>query len=174
MKTKLLLSALILAPASAAVATVLSISGGDFFSPASGIVAGGSLVTAAAFSHSYTLGGSAKSMSGGGYSLTPGTVGAARPAALDLAAAHAFPTLFKPSLGHNKITFTALTPRATVEVYTLSGRLVRRFEKADSSDKIVWTPVVNDLGQPLASGVYLISIFEDGIPSKKGKFMVIR
>jgi hypothetical protein len=173
MKTRIVVL-LLAAVAGPAPAGTLSLSGGEYAITSGGVVAGGSIVSGGIVGHSYTLGGPSGPMSGGSYSLSPGSLAASRPAALELGAAHAFPTLYKPSLGHDRITFTALTPRATVDVFTLTGQRVRRFEKTDGSDKIVWTPVVNEQGQPLASGIYLFVVWEKGLKSKQGKIMVIR
>ena len=90
----------------------------------------------------------------------------------DLSAAHCYPVPFKPSAGHTKITFTALTGAARIRIYTISGELVRTLSKADTSDSLDWD-VRNTGGSAVDSGVYLYLIEGTG-KSKTGKLMVIR
>lgn len=90
----------------------------------------------------------------------------------DLSDAHCYPVPFKPSAGHIKITFTALTGYARIRIYTISGELVRTLSKADSDDSLDWD-VRNTRGAEVDSGVYLYLIEGTGAP-KKGKLMVIR
>jgi hypothetical protein len=64
-------------------------------------------------------------MQGGNYKL----LGGATPAtttletAKNLSNAHCYPNPFKPSLGHNKITFTDLPRNIEIKIYTISGEL---------------------------------------------------
>ncbi len=90
----------------------------------------------------------------------------------DLSAAHCYPVPFKPSAGHAKIIFTALTGSARIKIYTLSGELVRTLSKADNSDSLEWD-VRNTRGSEVDSGVYLYLIEGPGKP-KTGKLMIIR
>ena len=122
--------------------------------------------------------GAATAMTGGGVSLESCLGGCVSPSASptqqNLDSAHAFPVPFRPSLGHDRITFRGLTARATVRIYTLSAELVATLTKDDpTSGDLVWRPVVNSAGEPIASGVYLYLI--DGSPGRaKGKLMVIK
>jgi|GEM_PF-3029580 len=115
-------------------------------------------------------------MAGGTLKLWPGVLAAVAVAAIDTSYAHAFPTPFVPSQGHTKITFSDLPPDVTIKVYTLSGHLVKTFTKSDSSDRLTWSPVANEQGSSLASGVYLFIVTQTGGGSsqKKGKIMIIR
>ena len=90
----------------------------------------------------------------------------------DLSGAHCYPVPFKPSAGHTKITFTALTSTARIRIYTISGELVRTLRKAGADDFIDWD-VRNERGAEVDSGVYLYLIDGGGKP-KTGKLMVIR
>ena len=90
----------------------------------------------------------------------------------DLSNAHCYPVPFKPSAGHTKITFTALTGSARIRIYTISGELVRTLSKADANDSIEWD-VRNTRGSAVDSGVYLYLIEGAGKP-KTGKLMIIR
>ncbi|MFA6091628.1 MAG: hypothetical protein WCU88_03995 [Elusimicrobiota bacterium] len=113
-------------------------------------------------------------MSNGAYTLLPGPIAAVRTSRDDLSAAHAFPVPFEPHLGHDKITFTRLTAACTIDIYTLAGEKVYSLSKNDISDRIEWSPVANGRGSALASGVYIYVINAPGLPSKRGKLMVIR
>ena len=118
-------------------------------------------------------------MSGGRFNLVSGLldIPSARP---DFARLHAFPVPFRPSLGHDRITFRGVTTNTTIRVYTLSGWLVRTLSKRDqagdpaTSQDIIWWPVVNSAGQPLGSGVYPYFAEGDNNSRKSGKLMVIK
>ena len=113
-------------------------------------------------------------MGGGSFSLVPGIIAAQPQAQYSLAGAHAFPVPFKPSLGHTRITFRGLTSNATVRIYTISGELVQTLTKNDpSTGDLVWFPVSNSAGQPVASGVYPYVIKGDS-DKKLGKLMIIK
>ena len=135
----------------------------------------GNGVSGASFSLMHSIGQAGGTpMSGGTFQLTPGLYGAQSAAQPNLDSAHAFPIPFKPSLGHDRITFRGLTTNATIKVYTVSGELVRTLGKSDGSTQdLVWSPVANSAGEPLASGVYLYVIQGDSKISK-GKLMVIK
>lgn len=90
----------------------------------------------------------------------------------DLSGAHCYPVPFKPSSGHTKITFSALTGSVKIRIYTISGELVRTLVKSDASDDLDWN-VRNSRGAEVDSGVYLYLIEGAGKP-KKGKLMIIR
>lgn len=124
---------------------------------------------------SYTMGRLSQPMTGaGGLELWPGVVAAVRLAAVDVSLAHAYPTPFIPSQGHDRLTFTALPPEVVIRVYTLSGHLVKTMTKSDPSDRLVWNPVANDNGSPLASGIYQFIITQPGVSKKKGRLMIIK
>jgi len=52
--------------------------------------------------------------------------------------------------------------------------LVKTLSKSDSSDRLVWSPVANEQGSTLASGVYVFIVTQPGVSQKKGKIMIIR
>lgn len=152
-------------------------SGGGFEVPSSGMTgAGGLEMSGGGFRAAGSMGGAgAISMSGGGFKFAPGILASQRPAQDDLSAAHAFPVPFMPSKGHAHITFTRLTAKATIRIYTISGELVKTIIKdSGASDEVSWTPVNNDDGQPVASGVYLFHIHSTDGKTRLGKLMVIK
>lgn len=129
----------------------------------------------------YSLGGGAgySKMEGGVYTLEGGFVPGAAPGkapADNLTEAHAFPVPFRPDKGHTKITFTKLTDVSRIRVYTISGELVKTIDKTDiTSDEYVWTPVVNDKGEELFSGVYIYYIDKDNNKMhRSGKLVIIK
>ncbi|MBI5596961.1 MAG: T9SS type A sorting domain-containing protein [Elusimicrobia bacterium] len=151
--------------------------GGGFHVPNSGMTSGGGVTaTGGGYAAAGSMGGpSATKMSGGGFSLSPGIVASQRPAAEDLSAAHPYPVPFIPTQGHDKIIFTRLTARVTIRIYTLSGELVKTINKDSAvSDRMPWTPVANEQGEPLASGVYLYHIQSTDGKTASGKLMVIK
>ena len=117
---------------------------------------------------------SGNASSGGGFSLVSGVfdVPGAR---LDLDRLHAFPVPFRPALGHDRITFRGTTTNTKIRIFTLSGWLVNTLLKNDpTSQDLIWFPVVNSQGQPLASGVYPYFADGDNSTHKSGKLMVIK
>lgn len=143
------------------------------------LTSGGSSASSGAVAlHAANLGGLTDSgavMSAGEYALTTGGTPAVvtfDTAKGDLTAAHCYPVPFKPSAGHTKITFKALTKAARVRIYTISGELVRTLGKTDAGDSLDWD-VRNSRGSSVDSGVYLYLI-EGPSKSKKGKLMIIR
>lgn len=153
------------------------LSGGNWTMPSHGFTSGGGKVFAATpYSASGSLGQTSSAMaSGGSYSLVTGFFAARPSARLDLGRLHAFPTPFRKSAGHNRITFRGATTHTIVRVYTLSGWLVRTLEKHDSStEDVVWSPVVNFAGAPLASGVYTFFAEGERGARKFGKLMIIK
>ena len=120
------------------------------------------------------LGKFSAAMTGGALQLWPGVVASLTVATTDTSASHAFPTPFIPSQGHTMITFSALPAQVTIQIYTLSGHLVKTLSKSDPSDRMDWKPVANEQGANLASGVYFFIVTQPGGTQKKGKLMIIR
>jgi hypothetical protein len=84
---------------------------------------------------------------------------------------HPFPNPYRPSEGHNYITFTNLVENSDIVIATISGDIVFQEDNIGPTDW-VWN-VKNDGGKDLAPGVYLFNInFPSG--SVSGKVMVIR
>ncbi|MFH1258592.1 MAG: T9SS type A sorting domain-containing protein [Elusimicrobiota bacterium] len=73
----------------------------------------------------------------------------------------------------NRIIFSGITGRATVEIYTLSGQKVRKLEKTENDELLYWD-IRNEEGESLASGVYVyIAIPENG-EKKTGKIAIVK
>lgn len=153
----------------------LTISGGTLAIQAGSINSGGGSSSGGSVLHNYTVGQPNTTMSGGTFTLKPGALAAANMATSFLDNAHAFPTPFKPSLGHDRITFSQLPTIATINIYTISGERVIGLTKNDgSTDKLIWYPVTNLQGSSLASGLYIFVISSPGLTPKKGKLMIIK
>lgn len=112
------------------------------------------------------------SLSGGRYTITWGTVNSWRPPQADLSNAHVYPNPCKISNGCTGVTFTRLTLRATVHVFTVSGEKVKTVEKNNNIDSVGWD-LRNEAGQKVASGLYLYVVKGEG-SAKKGKIIVVR
>lgn len=150
------------------------LSGGTMKITISALVPGGGRTTGGNMVNYSAIGGHGQAMSGGTLTVTPGALAFARTARLNTDEAHAYPTPFIPSRGHQYITFTRLPAEAIIHVYTLSGRLVKTLRKNDSTDLIEWRPVVNEDGAPVVSGVYPFVVIHPGFSKKRGKIMVIK
>jgi len=108
----------------------------------------------------------------GRYALNWGIVNSWRPAQLDVSASHAYPNPCNISKGCTGVTFTRLTLKATVRVFTVSGELVRKIEKNSSIDSIGWD-LKNLNGSQVASGLYIYLSDGNG-DSKTGKLVIVR
>lgn len=151
-----------------------AISGGAFNLPSAAVTTGGGRSTGGSMVNYSVVGGYGEAMSGGTLKMIPGTLASVKTSRLDLEEAHAYPTPFMPSKGHDRITFTGLPSEVTIQIFSLSGRKVKTLTKDDSTDKLIWHPVTNDQGSPLASGVYLFTLSQPGLSKRRGKLMIIR
>ena len=117
---------------------------------------------------------STSAMSGGEYSLTSDLVSSLdeEAAAEDLGEAHVYPNPCNSGKGCEKLMFTELTQEAEIDIYTVSGELVRKIAKRDTGNKHEWD-LRNDYGKKVSSGLYLYYIKADN-SVKKGKFVIIR
>ena len=113
-------------------------------------------------------------LSGGRYTMNWGAVNSWRTAQADVSLAHVYPNPCNVKNNCNAITFTRLTSRTVIYIYTLSGELVKRIDKSGNMDidSIGWD-LKNDNGSAVASGLYIYLINGEG-SSKKGKLVLIR
>jgi hypothetical protein len=72
----------------------------------------------------------------------------------------------------HRCKITNLPQRATIRIFTLSGTLIRTFQKDNSNAAQEWD-MKNDFGVPIASGIYVIHIDAFELGSKVIKFMAI-
>lgn len=151
-----------------------AISGGAFNLPVTAVISGGQRSTGGSLVNYSSIGGYGQAMTGGTLTMIPGPLASVAAAKLNLDTAHAYPTPYIPSQGHTKITFTDLPALVTIQVFSLSGRLVKTLMKNDSTDSLIWSPVANSQGASLASGVYFFTISQPGFGKRQGKLMIIR
>ena len=111
-------------------------------------------------------------LSGGRYTVTWGTVNSWRPPQADVSKAHVYPNPCKISNGCTGVTFTRLTLRATITVFTVSGERVKTVEKNNNIDSVGWD-LRNEAGAKVASGLYLYVVKGEG-SAKNGKIIVVR
>ena len=111
-------------------------------------------------------------LSGGRYTVNWGIVNSWRPPQADVSTAHVYPNPCSVRNGCNGVTFTRLTLRATINIFTIAGERVRTLEKNSNIDSVGWD-LRNDSGAGLASGLYLYVIKGEG-STKKGKVIVVR
>jgi hypothetical protein len=87
------------------------------------------------------------------------------------AASYAFPVPFNAKK-HSVIYFRDLPSSGTIKIYTASGEKVSELNISPLENPKAW-PVVNSVGEKVASGVYLYVIEGDG-QKTVGKLVVIR
>lgn len=174
MKLKRTTAAILAGAAMASAGALYALSAGGIFSLIGGVNSGGGTMSSATRVQSYTIGQSVSAMSGATYAVTPGIIGITPTARLNTDDAHAFPTPFRPSRGHSRITFTALPAAVNINIYTISGELVHTMSKNNPADSLIWEPVVNAKGSNVASGVYVFIVSSPGVRKKTGKLVVIR
>lgn len=112
------------------------------------------------------------SLSGGRYTVNSGIVNSWRPAQLSVSSAHVYPNPCKVSRGCTGVTFTRITLRATIKIYTVSGEKVRTVLKNSNIDSVGWD-LRNEAGSIVASGLYLYVVTGEGT-SKTGKIVIVR
>lgn len=83
-----------------------------------------------------------------------------------------YPNPFKPSKGHDKITFEGLKNDVQIRIYKITGELVYENDYPSTNGYEYWS-VTNIHGEPLASGVY-IYVIEGSGEKAMGKIAIIR
>ncbi|MBI4351640.1 MAG: T9SS type A sorting domain-containing protein [Elusimicrobia bacterium] len=112
------------------------------------------------------------SLSGGRYTVNSGIVNSWRPAQLSVSSSHVYPNPCTVSRGCTGVTFTRLTLRATIKIYTVSGEKVRTILKSNNIDSVGWD-LRNEAGSIVASGLYLYVVTGEGT-SRTGKLVIVR
>ncbi len=111
-------------------------------------------------------------LSGSRYTVNWGIVNSWRPPQATVGTAHVYPNPCTLRDGCNGVTFTRLTLRAVITVFTLSGEKVRTIEKTNNIDSVGWD-LRNEAGARVASGLYLYVVKGEG-STKKGKIVIAR
>lgn len=68
-----------------------------------------------------------------------------------------------------RIKITNLPEECTISIYSVSGTLIRRFQKADATTSLDWE-LTNQVDVPVASGVYLMHILVPGVGERTLKW----
>ncbi len=105
------------------------------------------------------------------YTVKGGLLSASSLASGDISTVYAYPNPFKSVRGAQNITFTNMTITATIQIYTISGELVRTLTKNDNYNNSSWD-IHNESGMRVASGLY-IYVITSGAMRKTGKIIVI-
>ncbi len=86
-----------------------------------------------------------------------------------------YPNPYKPNsgLGHTHIYFDGLTEKASVKIYTITGRLINEITEHNTPGKIEWEVLNND-NNKVVSGVYLYVVTDEKNKPATGKFAIIR
>ena len=85
--------------------------------------------------------------------------------------AFVYPNPFRPAQGASAINFTNMPEGATIDIYTVTGELVRKLS-ADNAGKCAWD-ARNGSGAAVASEVYL-AVVKNGSEKRILKVAVIR
>lgn len=111
-------------------------------------------------------------LEGARYTVNLGVLNSWRPPQADVLGAHVYPNPCNIKDGCTGVTFTRLTLRSTIKIYTISGEYLRTITKDSNIDSIAWD-LKTEAGRYVASGLYIYFI-EGAGSSKKGKMIVIR
>ena len=109
---------------------------------------------------------------GARYTVDLGVLNSWRPPQADVSGAHVYPNPCSMKDGCTGITFTRLTLKATIKIYTISGEYLKTVEKNSNIDSVGWN-LRTVAGRYVASGLYIYIIEGDG-STKQGKMIIIR
>lgn len=175
MKKLMMILTALLALGTVSARGLLALSGGSLNLVSGSMNSGGGNMSGGGMNMSFSMNSAPSgALAGNGYSLQGGVLAVVRAAQANLDYSHAFPTPFKPSLGHDRITFSGLTVQSTINVYTLGGQRIATLQKSDATDRLTWFPVVSQSGASLSSGIYLFVITGPGMKPKRGKLMIVK
>ncbi len=73
----------------------------------------------------------------------------------------------------SRVKITNLPQKCTISIFSIDGILIRRFERDDASITSLDWDIKNNVGVPVASGVYIIHINAEGIGEKTLKWFGI-
>lgn len=75
----------------------------------------------------------------------------------------------------DRLTFTNLTKRCTIRIFTVNGDLVKTIQKDDPSVFVTWSPMLTDDNLFIAPDIYVYYIEDlDSGEKASGKFVVVR
>ncbi|MBC8044550.1 MAG: S8 family serine peptidase [Rhizobacter sp.] len=95
----------------------------------------------------------------------------------DLSQAFTYPNPYRKSAGTatgtDGVMFAGLTRRGTIQIFTLTGKAVKRIDYDSESGGAKWM-LNTETDEPVATGIYLYRITAAGVPEKIGKLAVVR
>lgn len=94
-------------------------------------------------------------------------------AASDLDNAHAYPSLFDKRKEHTTVTFTGLTEKCSIRVFSMAGDLVFKADVNSPSGEYTWDIAGQKRSNALAPGLYIYTVSNEN-QIKRGKIAVIR
>lgn len=90
-----------------------------------------------------------------------------------LADVFAYPNPYSKSSGVDYVMFANLTRKATIHIYTLTGKAIKTIEHEGETGGARWQ-LDTDKGEKISSGVYIYRITAEGVAEKIGKLAVVR
>lgn len=109
----------------------------------------------------------------GTFSSNPGIVNSWRPPQDNVNTAHVYPNPCNFKNGCNGVSFTRLTLKCEIKIYTVSGEEVKTIYKNSNLDTEAWD-LKNKNGQTAASGLYIFFVKGSDGSTKTGKILIIR
>ncbi len=91
----------------------------------------------------------------------------------DLSGVFTYPNPYRKSAGVDFVMFANLTRKATIEILTLTGRVIKRIEHTGETGGARWF-LDTEQGEKVSSGIYLYRVTAEGVPEKVGKLAVVR
>jgi len=83
-----------------------------------------------------------------------------------------FPDPYDAGQGHTQIAFTDLPAVCTIEIYTLSGDLVKSISETDGDGLTSWD-LTNNAGEAIDSGIYNY-VVKSADSNQQGKLVVTK
>jgi subtilisin family serine protease len=90
----------------------------------------------------------------------------------DLTGLIVYPNPVEPAKGHTEVTIEGLTEEVTIQIFTLSGELVRKVELL-SQYSWSWN-LKNEQGEDAARGIYLCVVTNTDGETKRVKFAILK
>jgi hypothetical protein len=91
----------------------------------------------------------------------------------DLSSVFTYPNPYRKGAGTDFVMFANLTRKATIEILTLNGRVIKRIEHTGETGGAKWF-LDTEQGEKVSSGIYLYRVTAEGVPEKIGKLAIVR
>ncbi|MFN0202471.1 MAG: S8 family serine peptidase [Bacteroidia bacterium] len=90
----------------------------------------------------------------------------------DLTEVYVYPNPVRKHNAFDGVRFANLTQKATIVIYTLSGRYIQTIEETDGDGGVEWN-MLDQSGRRIVPGIYLFEVHTDDVKPFIGKFTVI-